>query len=457
MFSFNSSLPTVIYSQKRLLQLPQIAVKATEYNILEKPSLFRQRLLELIRSAEKRIMMTLLYLQDDEAGREIMNALYEAGRKNPKLHIRIYVDYHRAQRGLIGKEADSTNADMYRSFASQTEHPPAIYGVPVKRRELFGVLHLKGIVIDDTVLYSGASLNNVYLKMLDNYRLDRYHEIVSKELADSMCKYTNEVFHFNYAVQDFSQGKVRNVRELKSEIKELQRRLSNFQYSFIGCKKLQSDEIGITPIAGLGKKNNPLNRVILWTINSARECLFICTPYFNPPKVLQDSIEQALQRNVEVTIVVGDKKANDFYIKEGENFSSIGAVPYVYEQNLRNFVMKFQDSISSGLLKIRLWENGNNTYHLKGIFADRRTALVTGNNLNPRAWALDLENGLLINDPHHLMLEKFMHEQQYIMQYTHSIMSADEIDSFDSYPEAVQKILTRVQRFCASFLLKKLL
>ena len=47
-----------------------------------------------------------------------------------------------------------------------------IYGVPVKRREWLGVLHLKGFLFDDTLLYSGASLNNIYLHQNGRYRFD---------------------------------------------------------------------------------------------------------------------------------------------------------------------------------------------------------------------------------------------------------------------------------------------
>ena len=39
-----------------------------------------------------------------------------------------------------------------------------IYGVPVKTKEVFGVLHLKGFVFDDQVFYTGASINNAYLQ-----------------------------------------------------------------------------------------------------------------------------------------------------------------------------------------------------------------------------------------------------------------------------------------------------
>ena len=456
MLFLKKSLHGTLYSATRLQQMPVIAVKAVNYNILERPAHFRQRMLELIAQAKNRIMMTVLYLQDDEAGKEILEALYKAQERNPKLHICIYVDFHRAQRGLIGQEQSLGNSALYYKMAENSPHPPAIYGVPVKRREIFGVMHLKGCVFDDTVLYSGASINDVYLDKNGRYRLDRYHEIQSQELADTLCSYTTSAFHINFAVQDFSQGKVKSAKEISEEIRQLQHHLTKTQYTFKN-NRLHNDEVGITPLVGLGKKGNILNKTVLWLLSSAKNNLFICTPYFNPPKILQQALEAALMRGVKITLVVGDKVANDFYLKPEEKFSPIGAVPYIYEQNLRAFIIKFQNLIEKGQLKVMLWKNGSNTYHLKGIFADRSLALITGNNLNPRAWSLDLENGLLVHDPHHLMQEKFGHEQQYILKHTTQIMSEKDLDDFSQYPEQVRKLLTKVKRFKASIFIKQLL
>lgn len=50
-------------------------------------------------------------------------------------------------------------------------------------------------------------------------------------------------------------------------------------------------------------------------------------------------------------------------------------------------------------LVVRLWKDDDNTYHLKGMWVDDKWMLLTGNNLNPRAWRLDLENAILIHDP----------------------------------------------------------
>ena len=82
---------------------------------------------------------------------------------------------------------------------------------------------------------------------------------------------------------------------------------------------------------------------------------------------------------------------------------------------------------------------------------------MTGNNLNPRAWGLDLENGLVISDPSHLLQEKFMHEQLYLLKHTQKITDVSELDSIENYPEEVQKILSKVKLLRASVIIRHLL
>ncbi len=67
-----------------------------------------------------------------------------------------------------------------------------VYGVPVNTREALGVLHFKGFIIDDSVLYSGASLNDVYLHQLDKYRYDRYHLIRNPQMTDIMFNWVDK-------------------------------------------------------------------------------------------------------------------------------------------------------------------------------------------------------------------------------------------------------------------------
>lgn len=67
-----------------------------------------------------------------------------------------------------------------------------VYGVPINTREALGVLHFKGFIIDDSVLYSGASLNDVYLHQHDKYRYDRYQLIRNAQMADIMFDWVTQ-------------------------------------------------------------------------------------------------------------------------------------------------------------------------------------------------------------------------------------------------------------------------
>lgn len=105
-----------------------------------------------------------------------------------------------------------------------------IYGVPVQTRELFGVLHLKGSVIDDCVIYSGASINNVYLHKLDKYRLDRYHLIESAALADAFQNLVQQEILSSPAVHRLDLQSPPSSRSLRSEIRAFRGDLKRAAY-----------------------------------------------------------------------------------------------------------------------------------------------------------------------------------------------------------------------------------
>ena len=104
-----------------------------------------------------------------------------------------------------------------------------------------------------------------------------------------------------------------------------------------------------------------------------------------------------------------------------------------------------------------LWQHEQHSYHLKGIFVDDQLSLITGSNLNPRAWALDLENGMLLRDPHRLLCERFAAERENILQHTRRLTHFSELEQLQDYPDAVKRLLTRIQRFKAHILLKQIL
>jgi len=288
-------IPFIKYNhQKYLDELAKIEQLADNYQVLCTPKEYRLVLLQSIKNATQRIYIIALYLERDEAGQEILQAIYDAKIKNPSLEVKIFVDWHRAQRGRVGEGKTQTNADFYHQM--KLNHPNIdieVYGIPVNRREVLGVLHLKGSIIDDTLLYSGASINNVYLHKLDKYRYDRYHVITNKILTNSMVNYIEHNFLPFGGVQRLDQSEHKTRKQLKPEIKTLRQHLTQVNYQFDG--NADNDTLSVTPIVGLGK-GNALNQVIHHLISQAKEKVIFCTPYFNLPQIIIKDIIRQLRK-----------------------------------------------------------------------------------------------------------------------------------------------------------------
>jgi CDP-diacylglycerol--serine O-phosphatidyltransferase len=436
--------------------LPFLAVPASAIEVLPDPAVFRHELLQLIAQATQRIVIVTLYLQDDDGGREVLDALYAAKARHPALQISVFVDWHRAQRGLIGKQKSEGNAGMYREYAARLGPGVDVYGVPVQNRELFGVLHLKGFVIDDAVLYSGASLNDVYLVRHGRYRLDRYHLLRHRGLADAMAAFVQRHFVDSEAVRRLNVAEVPTTRTLQPAIREFRQDLQGAGYD-IPRERLGPADVAVTPLLGFGRSDNTLNDALLALLRGTREQVILLTPYFNLPKPVRVVLGQLLRRGCEIHLMVGDKTANDFYISPGQPFKTIGLLPYLYENNLRRFARAHRRQIDSGQLNIHLWRDGDNSYHLKGLFIDDDVAVLTGNNLNPRAWALDLENGLVLRDPARLLHAKHQAEWAALKRHATRLSDYHALESPRHYPAEVRKQLKRLNRTRLDRLVNRLL
>jgi CDP-diacylglycerol--serine O-phosphatidyltransferase len=328
--------------------------------------------------------------------------------------------------------------------------------VPVQNRELFGVLHLKGFVIDDAVLYSGASLNDVYLMRHGRYRLDRYHLLRHRGLADAMAAFVQRHFVGSEAVRRLNVAEVPATRTLQPAIREFRQDLQAASYE-VPPGVLGPADVAVTPLLGFGRSDNALNDVLLALLRGTRERLIVLTPYFNLPRPVRLVLGQLLRRGCTIDIMIGDKTASDFYIPPGQPFKTIGLLPYLYENNLRRFARAHRRQIDSGQLNIHLWRDGDNSYHLKGLFIDDDVAVLTGNNLNPRAWALDLENGLVLQDPARLLHAKHQAEWAALKQHATRLSDYHALESPRHYPAVVRKQLKRLNRTRLDRLVNRLL
>lgn len=444
-------------AKHHLAELAYLPQSATDIEFLFDAAAFKQNLIQLIRNAKKRIYITALYWQNDDAGQQIYAELLQAKQHNPELDIKILVDWHRAQRNLLGAAKSHTNADWYTEQREQNQLDTMFFGVPINRREVFGVLHIKGFVFDDTILYSGASINNVYLHHQDKYRYDRYQKIHNKALADSFVNFIQTYLLDPQAVYALDRADRPKTKEIRQQIKAFRKKLATEAHYQLSENVTDENQLRIAPLFGLSNHHNLLNRTIEDLFLLVQHKLVICTPYFNFPRSLQAKIRHLLKDGKQVEIIVGDKTANDFYIPPSEPFKMAGALPYLYEKNLRAFSQKFSQEIQSGALTIRLWKDGDNSYHLKGIWVDDHYILLTGNNLNPRAWRLDAENGLLIQDPKQELKPWVEQELDHIRQHTRILSDYHELQEMSDYPEPVQRLLKRFARIRADKIVKMIL
>ena len=432
-----------LYRRNNLLdKLPKTAIDKEDINILLSAKDYLNQLLQLIDNATTRIYLTVLYLEDDEVGRVVVDHLIKAKQRHPELDIKVFVDFHRARRGLYGQDDSDGNAGYYQQIDREYPNFIQFYGVAVKHREVFGVLHLKGMIFDDVMLYTGASINNIYLHYQEKYRYDRYSVIKSAALADSFSDFLLNRLITSPCVYLFNQHKVELSKGFKREVTKQRKQLSRTHYEIDN----KEGDLLVTPLIGLGKRGNQLNTVIEQQILTTEHKLVLYTPYFNLPGSLRKAVTKLLRNNKHVEIVIGDKRASDFFIPEDQPFRKIGLIPYLYEGGLRQFVKKYQKFINNGQLTIRLWQHQGNSFHLKGVRIDSRYHLLTGNNLNPRAWRLDIENGLLIEDKLSQLAEMFDQEHQEIITHTRIISHWQQIDSESDYPKTVKLWLKRLHR-----------
>src|SRR5690606_16402992 len=127
--------------------------------------------------------------------------------------------------------------------------------------------------------------------------------IESAELARSMRAMIQKNIISDPAVCSLTQDAEQEVLPPKTDMRSFKLRLSDAEYQF----KETRDGNRITPLLGLGRKKNLLNKVVVALVEESKDSLFICTPYFNPPYILVRALAKHLRNGKRIDIVVGDK------------------------------------------------------------------------------------------------------------------------------------------------------
>jgi CDP-diacylglycerol---serine O-phosphatidyltransferase len=91
------------------------------------------------------------------------------------------------------------------------------------------------------------------------------------------------------------------------------------------------------------------------------------------------------------------------------------------------------------------------------MWVDDKWMLITGNNLNPRAWRLDLENAILIHDPQLELAPQREKELELIREHTTIVKHYRDLQSIADYPVKVRKLIRRLRRIRIDRLISRIL
>ncbi|ORX37348.1 putative CDP-diacylglycerol-glycerol-3-phosphate 3-phosphatidyltransferase [Kockovaella imperatae] len=186
--------------------LPCFGARGDEIHLLSSPEEFKTLLLDMIKRAKRRILISSLYIGVEET--ELVEAIREALERRPQLRVTIILDYHRATRlSNSGKYAPSTAhllLPLLAKFGDRCDvwlfRSPKLRGllekiVPERYDEGWGTWHGKWYGVDDEVVISGANLAGSYF----TNRQDRYIHFTSHpSLLSYLTTLTRLFSHYSY-------------------------------------------------------------------------------------------------------------------------------------------------------------------------------------------------------------------------------------------------------------------
>ncbi len=307
---------------------------------------FLPDLINSIRSAQKYIFMEFFIIEIDESWAEIMEALEE--RIAHGVEVRILCD------GLGSPVVAST---AYQKYLKSKGIDCKVFSrlIPVFSTHLNNRDHRKIIIIDGAVAYTGGlNISNEYFNR-GKKRFDYWKD--------------NEVRIKGQAVH--------TMLQLFLQIWNIKSKTADKDLLFLKGSYTEYEASGITIPYGddFYNKKDVAENIYLYIINNAKKYLNITTPYILIDNQLQEAIVFAVERGIEVSIILPSVPDHFLAFSIGKTF-------------LETFV-------NSGV-KVYLYKKG--FIHAKTFISDDQIATIGTVNLDYRSLFHHFENGVVFID-----------------------------------------------------------
>jgi cardiolipin synthase len=375
---FQSRLGTPLVSGNRA----ELLIEGTE---------FYPRRLEMIRSAQHTIDISTFLWCDDEAGLTVARELVQAIKRG--VRVRPIVDFFNIY----------PHEQVYGMLQSAGS-PVLIYNPPEwgLDRIYEHSLHEKVMIVDGRrVLTGGANLCNEY--MVGGERklwrdLEVYFEGPLSSVVQTRFDQTwNWMAKTDYSVRKMATRRAADPTGMAFPIKKYK----------IYLEKTPSD----ARVAGNDKglffqqqsyrdrsQGQMLKAALVDLLDKAKSDIRIYTPYYIPPRAIEDALIRAVSRGVKVTVITNSAETND-------------ADPAKYAA-----LSHYRKSINGG---VELREYQSRMMHVKGVMIDQELLFLGSHNLTHRSFNVNGEVGVFFDNSE--MLSRFSKAWEEDLLHSHPI------------------------------------
>eukprot|EP01065_Artemidia_motanka_P030028 TRINITY_DN3604_c3_g3_i1.p1 TRINITY_DN3604_c3_g3~~TRINITY_DN3604_c3_g3_i1.p1 ORF type:complete len:541 (+),score=158.97 TRINITY_DN3604_c3_g3_i1:894-2516(+) len=420
---------------------PCFAVSARAIEIVPGPPEFLAKLLSMIDTARDTVHIAALYLGCSKMCQSVADRIEAALQRQPALNVTLLLDYGRSlRRERDGSTVLSILSSVKTAFPSRfsvrmfmvplcgaafRHAPPAI-------REFAGVQHMKGCIVDDDVLMTGANLN-------DDYFTDRQDRYMVFYKAPALAAWTRSLIStlaelsFDAAV-GASADDLPLVPKWPSEqphpVWSGPSPRMTHEFADTACKRVEEllraegDPLGkeaeeadtfvwpLVQMAPLGLEHDAsVLPLVIESLPSSDHTATICSAYPNfTPSLTRAFRDSPLHFN----LVAPKEEASGFYGAGGAK----EWVPRVYTSLLRRFISR-----TAGRVTLWGWRRKGWTFHGKGIWVlpegGRRAALtvVGSSNFGRRSEDLDMEFGFAVLTRDQALIQALKAEEAYIRSH----------------------------------------
>ncbi|KAK4686455.1 hypothetical protein P7C73_g3679, partial [Tremellales sp. Uapishka_1] len=433
---------------------PCFGARGDEIALLNSPTDFYAKLINLIKRAKRRIIISTLYIGVEES--ELISTLRDSLKANTQLRCTLILDYHRSTRLSPSETLPHSTAHMLlpliEEFPDRVEawffRSPKLKGllekiVPARYDEGWGTWHGKWYGVDDEVILSGANLASSYF----TNRQDRYiHFQRHPSLLSYLSSLTRLFSDYSYRLSpspppSLSPRHLVPLPSLPSSSPNSPKAslvwphfslhprhfgphalatLTAFQNSWrnLNASRLRRVDVDTwfwpvvqAGVLGVREEERSLGKVWdgvrdVWRKGEGNETdkkkesveVALTSGYFGLYKAYKKAV---IDSPAPVKLIAASPKSNGFYGSAGLS----RLIPEAYTLLESRFHRDAQQSgrIKEGGVRLREWERKGWTYHSKGIWlsptapaANPFFTFIGSSNLSTRSLNLDTELSLLI-------------------------------------------------------------